>query len=126
LERVAQGQRFHLSFGLAEEVKVKRVVLEEIARDKGLFKSSQRFHYAYRFELENAASGPQTIELSEQVPVSELSDVKVELEETTTAGFSRNVEDGIVTWKLPLKAGEKRALQLAFHVDVPQEYATGP
>ncbi|HEX4385655.1 MAG TPA: mucoidy inhibitor MuiA family protein, partial [Myxococcales bacterium] len=46
LERVAQGQRFHLSFGLAEEVKVKRVVLEEIARDKGLFKSSQRFHYA--------------------------------------------------------------------------------
>lgn len=123
LERVAQGARFHLSFGLADEVKVKRVVVDEIARDHGIFKKAQRFHYAYRFEVENGAGGPQTIELSEAVPVSELSDVTVELEDRTTPGFSRNLEDGIVTWKLALKPGEKRSLQLAFHVDVPEDYA---
>ena len=35
--------------------------------------------------------------------------------EVSTPGFTRNLEDGILTWKLPL----------AFHVDVPQDYATG-
>ena len=125
LERVAEGARFHLSFGLEEGVKIKRVVLEEIVRDEGIFKSSRRFRYAYRFEVENHLPRPEQIELAEQVPVSELSDVEVGLEEKTTPGFTRNAGDGIVIWKLPLEAGEKRTLQLAFHVDVPQDYATG-
>ncbi len=125
LERVAEGARFHLSFGLEEGVKVKRVVLEEIVRDEGLFKSSRRFRYAYRFEVENHLPRQEQIELQEQVPVSELSDVEVGLEEKTTPGYTRKAEDGIITWKLTLAAGEKRALELAFHVDVPQDYATG-
>ena len=125
LERVAEGARFHLSFGLEEGVKVKRVVLEEIARDKGIFKSAQRFRYAYRLELQNNLGRPETVEVAEQVPVSELSDVEVGLEDSTSPGFARNAEDGIVTWKLRLLAGEKKQLQLAFHVDVPSDYATG-
>jgi len=124
LDRVAQGARFHLSFGLEEGVRVKRVVVEEIARDTGLFKSGQRFRYAYRFEVENHLGRAEQVELAEAIPVSELSDVAVGLEEKTTAGFERNDEDGIVTWKLKLAAGEKRAVDLAFHVDVPNDYAT--
>jgi len=125
LERVAEGARFHLSFGLEEGVKVKRIVLEEIKRDEGLFKSAQRFRYAYRFEVESHLPKAETVEISEQIPVSELSDVEVALEDKTTAGFTRNVEDGIVTWKLRLLPHETKALQLAFHVDVPSDYATG-
>ena len=125
LERVAEGARFHLSFGLEEGIKVKRIVLEEIARDEGLFKSSRRFRYAYRFEVENHLGRPEQLELQEQVPVSELTDVEVGLEDKTTPGFTRKPEDGLITWKLSLQAGEKRELQLAFHVDVPQDYATG-
>ncbi|MGZ6142553.1 MAG: mucoidy inhibitor MuiA family protein, partial [Myxococcales bacterium] len=125
LERVAEGARFHLSFGLEEGVKVKRTVVEEIARDQGLFKSAQRFRYAYRFELENHLARPETVEVAEQVPVSELDDVEVGLEDKTTAGFAKNAEDGIVTWKLRLSPGEKKQLDLVFHVDVPSDYATG-
>jgi uncharacterized protein (TIGR02231 family) len=125
LERVAEGARFHMSFGIEEGVKVKRFVLEEIARDEGIFKSAQRFRYAYRFEVENHLQRPEQIELAEQVPVSELSDVEVALEDGTTKGFTRKAEDGIVSWKLSLAPGEKRELQLAFHVDVPKDYATG-
>jgi uncharacterized protein (TIGR02231 family) len=125
LGRVAQGERFHLSFGLEEGVRVKRIVVEEIARDQGLFNSAQRFRYAYRFELENHLGRPEQVELAEAIPVSELSDVHVELEDRTTKGFERNEEDGIVTWKLKLAPGEKRSLELAFHVDVPNDYVTG-
>ncbi len=106
-------------------MKVKRTVVEEIARDQGLFKSAQRFRYAYRFELENHLGRPEQLELSEAIPVSELSDVSVELEDKTSAGFERNEEDGIVTWKLKLAPGEVRKIDLAFHVDVPSDYATG-
>jgi uncharacterized protein (TIGR02231 family) len=97
-------------------------VLEEITRDQGIFKSAQRFHYAYRIELENHLGRAEQIELSEHVPVSELSDIEVQLEDATTPGFARNVEDGILTWKLKLAAGEKRELRIAFHVDVPSSY----
>ena len=125
LERVAEGARFHLSFGLEEKMKVKRTVVEEIKRDEGLFKSAQRFHYAYRFEIENHLGRAENVEVAEQIPVSELSDVEVGLEDKTTQGFTRNAEDGIVTWRLHLQPNEKRELQLAFHVDVPSDYATG-
>ena len=75
LARVAEGARFQLSFGLEEGVKVKRTVVEEIARDRGIFKSAQRFRYAYRLEVENHLGRPEVVQLAEQVPVSELSDV---------------------------------------------------
>ena len=126
LGRVAQGERFHLSFGLEEGVRVKRTVVEEIARDQGLFNSAQRFRYAYRFEVQNLLGRPEQVELAEAIPVSELSDVGVELEDRTSKGFERNDEDGIVTWKLKLAPGEKRELELVFHVDVPNDYAMGP
>ena len=75
--------------------------------------------------MESHLPKAETVEMSEQIPVSELSNVEVALEDKTTAGFTRNVEDGIVTWKLLLLPHETKALQLAFHVDVPSDYATG-
>lgn len=123
LERVPQGGKFHLSFGLEEGVKVKRLVLEEIKRDTGLFKSNQRFHYSYRYELESSA--PMTIELAEQIPVSELDEVQVEIEDRTTAGYEKEPADGILRWKLALSGGEKKQVDLAFHVDVPASYQIG-
>jgi uncharacterized protein (TIGR02231 family) len=122
LERIAEGARFHLSFGLEEGVKVKRTVLEEINRDQGIFKSAQRFRYAYKVELENHLGRAQEIELSEPIPVSELSEVEVQLEDGTTGGFARNAADGILTWKLKLAPNEKRELRIVFHVDVPSSY----
>ncbi len=123
IERVPQGGRFHLSFGLEEGIKVKRIVLDEIKRDTGLFKNNQRFHYSYRYELESSQNA--AVELAEQVPVSELDDVQVELEDQTTPGYEQQPLDGILRWKLSLKAGEKKQLNLAFHVDVPSSYQIG-
>ncbi len=120
LERVPQGGKFHLSFGLEEGIKVKRIVLDEIKRDTGLFKNNQRFHYSYRYEFESSAK--VLVEVTEQVPVSELDDVQVEIEDRTTPGYERVPLDGILRWKLSLDAGEKTQLDLAFHVDVPSSY----
>lgn len=125
LERVAQGAPFELTFGLEEGLRVKRTVVEEVQRPKGLFGGRQRFRYAYRFELTNLRARPEKVELSEHIPVSELDDVKVELEQESTAGYTLASEDGIATWKVALAPGERRTVDLVFHVDAPSSYDTG-
>lgn len=73
--------------------------------------------------MESAAA--LQVELAEQVPVSELEDVLAEVEDATTRGYELEPLDGIVRWRVALKAGEKKQVDLAFHVDVPESYEVG-
>jgi uncharacterized protein (TIGR02231 family) len=125
VEHVPQGGPFQLTFGIEESLRVERVVVEEIARDKGLFDGKRRFRYAYRLDLGNFRPGPEVVEVTEQLPVSELEDVKVEVEAKTTAGHELNPTDGFLTWKVKLAPAEQRSLDVAFHVDVPSSYDMG-
>jgi uncharacterized protein (TIGR02231 family) len=123
LELVPQGGAFQLTFGIEESLRVERVVVQEIARDEGLFGGRRRFHYAYRFDLANYRQGPEVVEVAEHIPVSELDDVTVELDkEKTTGGHAFEAMEGIVTWKVTLAPAEKRSVDLTFHVDVPSSY----
>lgn len=119
VERVAAGERFQLSFGLVDRVRVRRQIVEEIGRDKGVFGSTRRHRYAYRFEVENYLATPEEIELSEHVPVSELDEVKVGFDAKATPGYELRAADGIVTYKLRLAPGEKRTVDLIYFVDAP-------
>jgi uncharacterized protein (TIGR02231 family) len=125
LERVPQGGRFDLTFGLEEAVKVKRVVVEELKRDEGILGPSRRRRFAYRFEVVNHLGRAEEVELSEHVPVSELDDVKVGIDPKSTSGWNLRAEDGIVTWKVKLAPGEKRVVELRYFVDVPAAYDAG-
>ena len=126
LERVAQGAPFELTFGIEEGLRVERQVVEEVQRDTGLFGGKRRFRYAYRFQVANYRKAPEEVELSEHIPVSELDDVKVELDlKKTTAGYLLVPEDGLASWKLRLAPAEKRTVDLVFHVDVPSSYDSG-
>jgi uncharacterized protein (TIGR02231 family) len=125
LERVAEGEPFHLTFGADESLRVKRTVVEEVQRDTGFAGSTRRFRYAYRYELANYHGRETELEVSDHIPVSELKDVKVAIDPRSTANYQLRNDDGIVTWKLSLRAGEQRALDLAFHVDAPASYDSG-
>jgi len=124
LERTAVGAPLHLTFGADESLKVKRTVLHEIQRQTGLFGGNQRFSFAYRFELANYESGKRQVELAEHIPVSELDDVHVQVDDETSRGYAERKDDGILTWKLTLAPGEKKTVDLVFHVDVPSSYDT--
>ncbi|HUB07574.1 MAG TPA: mucoidy inhibitor MuiA family protein [Myxococcales bacterium] len=122
LDRIAVGAPFHLTFGVDDRVKVKREVLEEVQREKGFFGTSHRLRYGYRLLVERYGQQSGDVELTEQIPVSELDDVKVTIDETTTAGYQQNAQDGRLTWKLQLAPGERKTLELHFHVDIPGSY----
>lgn len=130
-ERVAQGGRFQLTFGLEEGVTVKRQVVQEVVRDKGFLGSTRRFRYAYHFTVKDhlaagaGGDGPTEVEIAEPIPVSELADIKVSIDPATTPGYEQQAEDGVVTWKLRLGRGDERPLDLAYVVDVPSSYDSG-
>ena len=88
--------------------------------------SARRFKYGYRITLgsygkraEGRASG---VELTEQIPVSEIDDVRVTVDPNTAPGYELAAQDGRLTWKLEPAPGEPRVLELHFHVDVPGSY----
>jgi len=125
LERVGEGGRFDLTFGLEEAVKVKRTTVEELVREHNLLGATRRRRFAYRFEVANHLPRVEEIEIAEPIPVSELDDIKVGIDAATTGGYALRTEDGIVTWRLKLAPGEKRTVELRYHVDVPASYDAG-
>jgi uncharacterized protein (TIGR02231 family) len=125
LERIPQGGKFSLTFGVDEGLKVERRVVQEVQRDQGFLGSTRRFNYAYLIDIANYRNAPEEVEVSEHIPVSELDDVRVEVEPSTSKGYELKKDDGILTWKVRLGRGEKKTLQLHFHVDVPATYDTG-
>jgi uncharacterized protein (TIGR02231 family) len=122
LERVAVGDRFLLTFGVEESMKVKRTVVAEVQRSEGLLGGMRSHRYEYKLEVANYLGQAQQLEITEQVPVSELDDVKVVVDPRTTGGYAHNREDGLLTWTLPLAAGTKRDLLLAFRIEAPASY----
>jgi uncharacterized protein (TIGR02231 family) len=125
LKRVAQGGRVDLSFGIEEAVKVRRIVVEELARDQGVLGPSRQRRFAYRFEVASFLDRTEEVEISEHIPVSELDDVTVKIDPRTTGGYQLRADDGIVTWRLTLKPGEKRTVELRYVIDVPASYDAG-
>lgn len=125
LERVPQGGAFTLTFGVEDAVRLKRTIVDELKRDTGLFNGNKRFSYAYTFEVANYGKAPTEVTLAEHLPVSEMSDILVAVGEKTTPGYKLDAKDGIAKWKVPLKPGEKKKLELNFRVDVPNSYETG-
>jgi len=121
-ETVAAGARFPLSFGIEERLRAKRVVLEERERETGLISKDRRRVFSYRFYVANHLGRATELELSDHIPVSEMKEVAVSVDGPTTAGYNLDRADGIVRWSLKLAPGEERAIDLAFHIDVPGEY----
>ncbi len=125
LERVPEGGAFTLTFGVEDGLRVKRVAVEELKREAGLFNSKVRFSYAYRFELANYSKAAREVEVWEGLPVSELDDVTVSVGEKTTGGYQLDPADGIAKWKVKLAAQGKQNVELAYRVDVPSSYDLG-
>ncbi len=122
LERTAKGEKMKLAFGLEESIKVKRVVLQEETKDPSFLGSTRRFLYKYRIDLTNSAHKAQTLLVQEHVPVSQVNDVKVLIDEKTTKGYDLQKDDGILTWTVSVAPQEKKQLELHFAVEVPEKY----
>ncbi|MBK5274366.1 MAG: mucoidy inhibitor MuiA family protein [Desulfuromonadales bacterium] len=118
LKKVAAGEKFDLFFGSDDQVTVKREELKQY-KEAGLF-GRNRMEYRYRIEVGNFRGEARTVTVRDQLPIAGDSEIKVSLEEPSLKPEEIR-DDGRLTWKLPLKAGEKRELTFGISVEYPKD-----
>lgn len=118
LKKVAAGEKFELFFGTDEQVTVKREELKQ-HKEAGLF-GKNRMSYRYRIEVANLRKESQTVTVRDQLPLAGDAEIKVTLDEPSIKPDEIK-DDGRLTWKLPLKAGEKRELTFGIVVEYPKD-----
>lgn len=118
LKKVAVGEKFDLFFGTDDQVTVKRDELKQ-HKEAGVF-GKNRVSYRYRIELNNFRKEPVTVTLLDQLPVAGDEEIKVSLD-TPSIKPDEVKDDGQITWKRPLKAGEKQELTFGILVEYPKD-----
>jgi len=117
LKKVAAGEKFDLFFGSDDQMTVKREELKQ-HKEAGLF-GTNRMSYRYRIEVSNLRAADQTVTVRDQLPLAGDAEIKVTLDEPSIKTDEIR-DDGRLTWKLPLKAGEKRELTFGIVVEYPK------
>jgi uncharacterized protein (TIGR02231 family) len=120
------GEPIEVSLGIDEEIKVERKVLDEKTKDPSLLGSTRHLVRATRVILTNRAAAAETVELRENVPVSQADEVKVEIAgKQTTGGYVLDGARGFVTWSISLKSGEQRNVDLGYVIHLPESWQLG-
>jgi uncharacterized protein (TIGR02231 family) len=124
LETIAPGEKAEVHFGIDEEVKVKRELVSESTETGGLFKGrpGQKM-FKYRITVESFRKTKDRMTVYDQIPVSQSSDIDVELEKADPAPMK--IEDkekpGLLAWKFDLTPGAKKTIVFSFQVEYPKD-----
>jgi uncharacterized protein (TIGR02231 family) len=117
------GAPFEISLGVDEELKVERKTREDKDKSAGFLSSTKHIVQGYRTKVTNHAAGTETIELRENIPVTKIDDVKVEvLPNLTTGGYQLDAARGFVTWTVSLVSGEWRTVDLGYAIHLPDSW----
>ena len=118
LKKIASGEKFDLFFGTDDQVTIKREELKQ-RKEAGVF-GKNSVSYRYRIELNNFRKEPVTLTLRDQLPLPGDEEIKVSLDEPSIKPDEIGTE-GRITWKTPLRAGEKKELTFGILVEYPKD-----
>lgn len=118
MKQVASGEKFVLPFGSDDQIIVKREEQKQ-HKEAGMF-GANRMTYQYKVTATNLRKEAQTVNIKDQLPVAENSEIKVSLDE---AGLKpdEQKDDGTVIWKLKLAPGEKKEFTFGITVEYPKD-----
>ncbi len=106
-----------LSLGRDKKVIVKRERLNEFS-SKRFIGSNIRELVTYRITVRNTKPEAVRLTLEDQVPVSQNSDIEVNVEEVS--GAKRDQETGKLSWQVDLKPNESRTFDIRFEIKYPK------
>lgn len=114
---VAPKERFALSWGSEDGLVVLRDVIRE-HEEVGLRK--QQLHkFQIDLYLGNQSAIERKLSITERLPLSEVEQVEVAVDEKETSrGFVKDAQ-GLLTWEVTLPAGAEQKLRLSFGVKMP-------
>jgi uncharacterized protein (TIGR02231 family) len=112
------GDTLRLSFGRDNRITITRKKLEEFS-DKKVIGNNRKDTYMYEISIRNNREIPVTIDLFDQIPISQDSDISVSVDETSEALYSEI--SGKLAWKVTLAPSEVKKFKLGFTLKYPKD-----
>lgn len=113
----ATTDTLNLSLGTDKNIVVTRTSLKDLSERRSLG-SNKKETRDWQIEVKNRKSQPVNLLVEDQVPVSQNSSIEVEIQELSGAQLDKLT--GKVTWKMPLKPGDDKKLELKYLVKYPK------
>jgi uncharacterized protein (TIGR02231 family) len=107
-----------LSLGRDKRIVVKREKLKDFSSKK-LIGTNQRAAYAYELSVRNTKAEAIKITVEDQMPVSQNSQIEVEVTDTGQAKYNANT--GKLTWEMNLQPNETKKVVYKFEVKYPKD-----
>jgi len=109
-----------LPLGVVNTIFVKHKQVSELSSKK-VFSGGINAAFTYEIKIKNNSSEKVNVEVIDQVPVSERSNVKVENIEIAEAG-EQDPLTGKIVWKLNLDPASEKSLSLKYSVSYPKSF----
>lgn len=119
IDAVAPGEAMDLGFGVDERIKVDRKLADR--QIDHLLGGRTRYTVRYKTTVHNFARIAQSVVLTDQLPVSQIDKVTVQLLDGTPALPDASLPPGVQQWKLDIPAGSVATVEFAFVVTAPRE-----
>jgi uncharacterized protein (TIGR02231 family) len=121
----AKDDPVRLGFGVDEKVKVTRTVVRRLEGTAGLIGSSKTDEREFKTMIRNAHDFAIKVAVEDQLPVSEVEDIQVEMLPVSTPPTTRDLRDhrGVMEWAFEAKPGEEREIKLGWRVRWPKDKA---
>ena len=112
-----------LGFGADEQVKVERTVSRKNEGSTGIISTSKTDEREFKIAIRNGHTSPVNVTIEDQLPVSETTDIKVDILPSSTPPTQRDVRDqrGVVAWAVDLAPGETRNIVFGWRVQWPSD-----
>lgn len=106
-----------LSFGRDKKIIVTRTKLKDFNKEK-MIGNNRKVTYAYEIVVKNNRKAPITIDIEDQLPISQSSDIVVEAIELSKA--QQDPANGKLTWNYTLAPDEVKKITLTYSIKYPR------
>ena len=120
LDAVVPGEEFELGFGTYDRMRVEREMVSRKQEYLGPGKKTVRYTFHFRVRVSNYSGQTRSIELKDQLPVSEIDRVSVKaidlgggVEPESAPG------SGVLVWDLEIPDGTEQSVEFKFSVTAP-------
>lgn len=106
-----------LSLGRDNKVLVTRTKLKDFNNEK-MIGSSKKVTHGYEITVKNNRKSPITIDVVDQLPISQDAEITVEAMEISDA--AKEVNTGKLTWSMTLQPGDAKKVTLTYSIKYPK------
>jgi uncharacterized protein (TIGR02231 family) len=123
MKLVPKDETVRLGFGADEKINITRALVRKIEGSTGIISSAKTDEREFKITVRNGHAAPVMVSIEDQMPVSEIADVQVELLPATTPPSERDTRDrrGVLVWDFDAAPGEAREIKLAWRVRWPAD-----